>query len=183
MNEITVKAETQTPGRTTLPDSLRQWQRRVARLVGGPDMPASTEARKELLRDLRAAMWASGPEYVATSLLRLQAHYWRPDFTPAQAKELYADYIEDLSELPPDILDEAIREYRRNPEARFFPRTGELLGLAAKNLEERRRAISRLEAHVTRSEAIAHPKRSPEELARVKQAIKDAFKPFPEAAS
>lgn len=122
---------------------------------------------------MKSALWKAGPEYVATALLRLQAHYWRPDFTPAQAKELYADFIEDLSDLPPDILDEAIRQYRRDPERKFFPRPGEILGLAEPMLTERRRAVYRLEKHINaRDEARSVPKRTPEELARIEALVK-----------
>lgn len=133
-----------------------------------------------MLQGLKQALWASGPEYVATSLMRLQAHYWRPDFTEAQARELYVDFIEDLGELPPDILDEAIRQYRRDPEARFFPRPGDLLATAKPLLEERRRAVSRLERGPDHKPA--HPSRSPEEIARVRALVKGTF-PRPDDAA
>jgi hypothetical protein len=127
-----------------------------------------------VLAGLKEALWMAGPDYVATAILRLQAHYWRPDFSPAQAKELYADYIEDLADLPPDILDAAIGQYRRDPERKFFPRTGELLGLAAPLLEERRRAVARLERG-PEQKGRDTPKRSPEDIEKMRKLIKETF--------
>src|SRR5690606_35264893 len=71
------------PGKTTLPESLRQWQKLAGRPGNYFTLPATEEERREVLSALKSALWAAGPEHVGTSLLRLQAHYWRPDFSPA----------------------------------------------------------------------------------------------------
>lgn len=128
-----------------------------------------------MLAELKAGMWGSGPDYVATALLRLQGHYWRPDFSPAQARELYEDFMDDLGHIPPDILDEACAAYRRDPEARFFPRPGQLLAIAEPLLAERRRAISRIESASYRSHEPSY-RRTPEEIARVDELVKNAFR-------
>ena len=129
-----------------------------------------------MLSDLKAALWGAGPEYVAHALLRLQAHYWRPDFTPAQARELYADFIDDLGHIPPDILDDAIATYRRDPEARFFPRPGQLLAIAEPLLAKRRRAASRIEKAMNEKPDRGPYRRSPEEIARIDNLVSSAFK-------
>lgn len=164
----------------TSPESLRLWQKRVGSLSGIPQFPPVSD-RPLVLAGLKEALWRAGPEYVATAMLKLQAHYWRPDFSPAQAKELYADYIEDLSDLPPDILDAAIGQYRRNPESKFFPRTGELLGFAAPMLEERRRAVLRLERGPGGKPQ--EQKRSPAEIDRMRNLVKTAFRRTDEASA
>jgi len=70
-------------------------------------------------------------------LLRLGSHYWTPDFTPAQAKHLLADYIEDLeSAFLPD-LDAACAYWRRKPDAKRFPKIGELLAIVSDRRRER----------------------------------------------
>ena len=63
---------------------------------------------------------------VAIQLSRLAIHYYRPDFTEGQAKALMQDMVEDLSEFRPDQIENAIRDWRRDPEKRFFPRAAEL---------------------------------------------------------
>lgn len=156
-----------------MPEFCKQWQERAGREGRYFVIPTDQNVRRDVLQALKQALWASGPEYVATSLLRLQAHYWRPDFTQAQARELYADYIEDLAELPPDLLDEAIRRYRRDPSAKFFPRSGDLLGLINVDWQTRRRAVINLEMpDIARSD---HRERTPEEIARVRKLVQETF--------
>ena len=129
-----------------------------------------------MLSDLKAALWGAGPDHVATALLRLQGHYWRPDFSPAQARALYEDFMDDLGHIPPDILDEACTTYRRDPEARFFPRPGQLLAIAEPLLAERRRAAARIEKAVNEKPDRGPYRRTPEEIARIDNLVSSAFK-------
>lgn len=62
-------------------------------------------------------------------LSRLAIHYYRPDFAEGQVKLLIQDYLQDLRSYAPPQIEEAIREYRQNAENRFFPTTGQLLGI------------------------------------------------------
>ena len=174
MNDLTPRrAETPVQGKTTLSESSKRWQRDAGSLVGTPRIPPENE-RHRVLAELKAGMWGSGPDYVATALLRLQGHYWRPDFSPAQARELYEDFMDDLGHIPPDILDEACAAYRRDPEARYFPRPGQLLAIAEPLLAERRRAIARIEKADEPERTIY--RRSPEEIARIDNLVSSAFK-------
>lgn len=129
-----------------------------------------------MLDSLQDALRPAGPEYVAMALLRLQAHYWRPDFTQAQAKALYADFMDDLSHLPADILDQAIATYRRDPEARFFPRPGQLLAVAEPILAERRRAYIRIEKAKDEPHDTRPIKRTQAEIDRIDALTKSAFR-------
>lgn len=167
------RVETPVQGRPTLSASARRWQKDAGSLVGIPLVPPESE-RMQVLSELKAGLWGAGPEYVATALLRLQAHYWRPEFTPAQAKELYADFMDDLGHIPPDILDEACAAYRRDPEARFFPRPGQLLAIAEPLLAERRRAVARIERADEPQRTIY--RRSEDEIKRVDDLVKSAFR-------
>jgi len=172
MNDLTPRrAETPVQGKTTLSESSKRWQRDAGSLVGIPPVPPESE-RMQVLSELKAGLWGAGPEYVATALLRLQAHYWRPEFTPAQARELYADFMDDLGHIPPDILDEACAAYRRDPEARFFPRPGQLLAIAEPLLAERRRAASRIEKAMNEKPDRGPYRRSPEEIARIDELVR-----------
>lgn len=176
MNKIISQAEAAAFKKATFPESLTLWQKRVASLVGNPELPKTRAAREKLLQDLKQAMLPAGAEFVAMVLMRLQAHYWRPDFSPAQAKALYADFFEDLAHLPPDILEDAIRIYRRDPDEAYFPHPGALLGRAAPLIEERRRAISRLGRALKESAREAELTRTPEEIARVRAAVASLLK-------
>jgi hypothetical protein len=60
---------------------------------------------------------------------KLAVHYWRPDFTPGQARQLYADYVEDLREYSLRDINNAILKYRRDAESKFFPTCGQLVGI------------------------------------------------------
>jgi hypothetical protein len=64
-------------------------------------------------------------------------HYWRPDFTPEQMRYLMADYLEDLGHIEPERVEAACRQWRRNPENKFFPKIGELLELLKPEWEPR----------------------------------------------
>ena len=59
-------------------------------------------------------------------LAKLSLHYWRPDFTPAQAKQMYADYVEDLREYALRDIAAAMKKYRQSA-ATFFPTSGQLV--------------------------------------------------------
>lgn len=63
-------------------------------------------------------------------LAKLAQHYYRPDFTEGQARQLIRDYVEDLAEFSVSSLDEAVREYRRDAKSKFFPPVGRLRELA-----------------------------------------------------
>jgi len=65
----------------------------------------------------------------AAILSRLALHYWRPDFSPEQARMLMADYLDDLVEVSPNQLERACMEFRKKPESTFFPKIGELLAI------------------------------------------------------
>ncbi len=59
-------------------------------------------------------------------LAKLALVYWRPDFTPSQAKQLYDQYLDDLQEYPFADISEACQKYRRDGENKFFPTPGQL---------------------------------------------------------
>lgn len=63
---------------------------------------------------------------ILTLLAKLALHYWRPDFTAAQARQLYSEYLEDLREYAFDDIAESMENFRRNGENRFFPTCGQL---------------------------------------------------------
>lgn len=72
---------------------------------------------------------AQKDEAILVLLAKLALVYWRPDFSPQQAKELYSQYLDDLRDLPFTEIICAAEKYRRNPENKFFPTPGQLRGI------------------------------------------------------
>jgi len=70
-------------------------------------------------------------------LAQLASHYWRPDFSPAQAAGLTADYCEDLADCTVAEIEVAIRDYRRGADNQFFPKIGQLRDLIATDRKHR----------------------------------------------
>lgn len=58
---------------------------------------------------------------------KLALHYWRPDFTPGQAKQVYADYVEHLLPYPMVEIAASIKCYQASPDSNFYPSIGRLL--------------------------------------------------------
>lgn len=72
---------------------------------------------------------SSDRKQIAALLARLSLHYWRPDYTPEQARLLVEDYLSDLAGYTPDQVRRACEDYRKLPDSKFFPHSGELLAL------------------------------------------------------
>jgi len=71
-------------------------------------------------------------EAILVLLGKLALVYWRPDFSPGQAKQLYSQYLDDLRPFAFADIAEAVTAYRQNPENKFYPTPGQLRGLIAK---------------------------------------------------
>ena len=70
---------------------------------------------------------ATENERKLAALLQLGSHYWTPDFTPAQAKHLLADYLEDLALFGVREVEIACRSWRQDTKNKRFPRAAELI--------------------------------------------------------
>ncbi len=68
-------------------------------------------------------------EAIIALLGKLALHYWRPDFTPGQARQIYADYVYDLGQFALSDIAAAINRYRQNGANRFFPSSGALIDI------------------------------------------------------
>lgn len=77
---------------------------------------------------------------IALLLSKLAVHYYRPDFTEAQAKSMISDMVSDLEEFPVHYIEAAIREYRRDPNSRFFPTSGQLRKICSEHRKEENEA-------------------------------------------
>jgi hypothetical protein len=68
-------------------------------------------------------------EAILAMVVQLAMLYWRPDYTPGQAKQVYATYLEDLRDYSLAAIRRAVTAYRRDPANKFFPHPGALRGL------------------------------------------------------
>lgn len=74
---------------------------------------------------------------VGVMIAKLATHYYRPDFGPEQVKHMTRDFIEDLEEFPITDIENAFRDYRRDPNNKFFPTPGMIRGIALKARKDR----------------------------------------------
>lgn len=72
---------------------------------------------------------AQKDEAILLLLAKLAIVYWRPDFTPGQARELYTQYLDDLRPFAFADIAEAIEKYRQDAENKFYPLPGQLRGI------------------------------------------------------
>ncbi len=88
-----------------------------------------------------AAVQPASRELTITYLARLAAHY-PSDRSERQWQVVFEDCADDLSDIPPDILLDAIRAHRRA--SNFFPKISELLGLVQPQIDRRRWQLERM---------------------------------------
>jgi len=72
----------------------------------------------------------------------LELHYPRGSFSEGQQRQFWKDIIDDVSDIPVHVLAMAIRLYRNDPDAKFYPRVGALRGLAEPYWESLRRGYA-----------------------------------------
>lgn len=86
-------------------------------------------------------------EAILVLLAKLALHYWRPDFGPGQARQLYGDYVDDLIEFPLAAIHGAIGRFRRESH-QFYPKSGDLRSLIVTPYawESSRERLSRLQS-------------------------------------
>lgn len=91
---------------------------------------------------------AKKDELIILMLTRLSLIYWRPDYSPGQAEQVYEQYLEDLREFALAAISAAVVAWRRNGENRFFPQPGQLRALIEahskfESIHERRAQLRR----------------------------------------
>lgn len=89
-----------------------------------------TSARAET--ETERAAKASKDEAILTLLGQLAIVYWRPDFSASQARQFYAQYLDDLRPYALSDINDAIIAYRRNKDEKFYPLPGQLRGMIEK---------------------------------------------------
>lgn len=72
---------------------------------------------------------AQKDDAILVLLAKLALVYWRPDFTPQQAKQLYSQYLDDLRPFAFKDVAWAVEKYRQDPESKFYPTPGQLRGV------------------------------------------------------
>lgn len=96
--------------------------REVARTMTAADVPALMSYLSEARRLARPV-----DETVAIQMLEaLFLHYPQRSLKPEESAVIWADWCDDLADVPPDVLAAACRIWRRSSE-RFAPSPGQLL--------------------------------------------------------
>ena len=92
--------------------------------------------RQQLVTECETLVAANQPAHVvevAGLVRRLMNHYRATDLTEADLQGIVEDWIEDLSDMPFDILRDAMSSYRQSAKARFKPLAGDIIELARAN--------------------------------------------------
>jgi len=79
----------------------------------------------------------------AALIRRLMNHYRASDMGEADMQGVIEDWLEDLGNMPFDILRDAMAAYRQGPKARFKPMPGDIIELANANAGYRMRLAER----------------------------------------
>jgi hypothetical protein len=105
-------------------------------------LPENMEAQlPTIYSTLESGLRPTGKEALAIELGRLGLHCRPPDHSQSQLKILMEDYIEDLSEFPLDLIQDACKEWRRNE--KWWPKISELREIITKLHSERKNALFR----------------------------------------
>lgn len=88
-------------------------------------LTSATSFAREL-SDAEREVRVQKDEAILVLLGKLALVYWRPDFTPGQAKQLYSQYLDDLRVFAFKDIAEAVEKYRQDGENKFFPTPGQI---------------------------------------------------------
>lgn len=79
---------------------------------------------------------------IVALLVKLNSHFPQSKLNEQQAKHKALDFLEDLKEYTVAEIDNAIRDYRTNPESEYFPTPGKLLKILAANKVHRAQVLA-----------------------------------------
>lgn len=91
------------------------------------ERPAATITGSLVQQNSQTNSGSVDDQHKLALLMKLGSHFWTPDFTPAQAKHLLKDYLEDLEKYRPMELDRFCRVWRTNPGNKSFPKVGQVI--------------------------------------------------------
>jgi hypothetical protein len=133
--EITTQNPSNQPLKSALPPSIEleldlanasPWnlKQAVEKLTSNQSVKQALKAECERLK------WLLRPttrQEIMTSLGKLILHYPQTNMGENQLRLLFEDYLDDLGPYPASEISVACKEYRLNPENRFFPSSGWLV--------------------------------------------------------
>jgi hypothetical protein len=156
----------QLPSKSDLPPSIEQelslakaseWNLTQAVEKLGSSQSSRQALQAEAAR-IRRLLRAAAREEIMTCLGKLILHCPQANMGENQLRLLFEDYLDDLSPYPANAIAEACKEYRLNPENRFFPSSGWLLAKAKEITYPLRRKLSIIEKIL---DAKPEPRREP----------------------
>lgn len=106
--------------------------------------PAIHDEAKTVLSRLSAVNQPAPPQEIIASLAPLVAVYGVQDKSEQEWASFWKVYIEDLSAFPRWVIEAAVRTYRRQKDAEWFPRPGPLRALCEEEYRPSCAAHSRL---------------------------------------
>jgi len=64
---------------------------------------------------------------IAAHLGRLRLHYPMREMSQEHVRLVMEDYLDDLEQFRPELIEMALRHYRRTPGTKWFPSVGEIM--------------------------------------------------------
>lgn len=89
--------------------------------------PATTIHGSLVQQSLQQSCVPSDDEQKLQLLIRLGSHFWPKDYTPAQAKFLLKDYLEDLNKYRVAEVEHFCRDWRTDVAKKKFPLVAEII--------------------------------------------------------
>jgi len=149
-----------------------------------PQVPRGQGDRlRSIAADYREAMRPSTHDQRKAALLELRLATVPRNESELEARASFAKLIDDLSDVPADIVHSACRAYANEPGTRFFPRgAGELRTFANPMMAQRAIRAHRLEEMARASDEVfdESTRCTPEEAAAIKAEFGLVTNPYPE---
>jgi len=166
--EITVQAKPQ----TVLPLSMeREIGCAQSGKIGMENLAAiirQSKSYRQLLEQeierLRQQLTPCTPEEIIASLGKLLLHFPMTNMSTHEKTLLLEDYIEDLSDFPEQAVLDACKEYRLDPDNKFFPKSAVLVSLCKNKIYPLNKKIKIIKEAMQEADRVPEPRLSEEQI-------------------
>lgn len=145
-------------------------------IASSPGLHAEAVA---LIPALEAYVRPAGQRAVKAVLGKLLAVFTPPDRSEAEWAAWWEAYFEDLESFPLFALEQAAKDYRRQPGAEFFPKPGMMRDLANKAAMKATTALVRARLVANRPVKPVIEKPDPETRHQLAETLRNALKEIP----
>jgi len=113
---------------------------------------------------LRQQLTPCTPEEIIASLGKLLLHFPMTNMSTHEKTLLLEDYIEDLSDFPEQAVLDACKEYRLDPDNKFFPKSAVLVSLCKNKIYPLNKKIKIIKEAMQEADRVPEPRLSEEQI-------------------